>query len=165
VLGVGARAEIVRTLLEPSSSPLSAADLAEETGFKKRYLASALEMMQKGGVVDGERARKEIKFRLARTNAWRDLLGETPTIWPRWIHLLPLLTKVVDLLERCERLSPRMQSVELHRAAETLFPAVKKARLRAPAGGALAEVFPAWFENVAFELARANAAVFENEPA
>jgi hypothetical protein len=161
VLGVGARAEIVRTLLEPGTPPRTAADLAEETAFKKRYLASALEMLQRGGVVDGEKVRKEIRFRLDRTNAWRELLGEAPAIWPRWIHILPLLTDVVDVLERVESLSPRVQAVELHRAAESLVPRIKKARLSAPRGLDLADGLRSWFENVAFELAHANVAVFD----
>jgi hypothetical protein len=162
ILGVGARAEIVRALLEPSGSPRSSADLAEETAFKKRYLASALEMMQKGGVVDGEKVRREIRFRLDRVNAWRELLGETPIVWPRWLHILPLLADVVDVLERTERLSPRLQSVELHRAAEHLLPSLKRARLRVPRAGTLADGLRLWFENVAFELARANPVVFED---
>lgn len=162
ILGVGARAEIVRALLEPSGPPRSSADLAEETAFKKRYLASALEMMQNGGVVDGEKVRKEIRFRLDRVNAWRELLGEIPIVWPRWIHILPLLADTVDVLERTESLSPRLQSVELHRVAETLLPSLKRARLRVPRAGTLADGLRPWLENVASELARANPAVFED---
>jgi hypothetical protein len=161
ILGVGARSEIVRTLLEPKTPPRTAADLAEETAFRKRYLASALEMLQRGGVVDGEKVRKEIRFRLDRTDAWRELVGETPTVWPRWIHILPLLTDVVDLLERVESISSRLQAVELHRAAETLVPRLKKARLIAPRGSNLADGLRPWFENVTFELAHANVAVFD----
>lgn len=162
ILGVGARAEIVKALLEPAGSPRSSADLAEETAFKKRYLASSLEMMQKGGVVDGQKVRKEIRFRLDRVNAWRELLGETPDVWPRWVHILPLLTDVVDALDRVERLSPRLQAVELHQVAESLLPLLKKARLCPPRDGSLADRLRPWFENVAFELARANAAVFDD---
>ena len=58
-------------------------------------------------------------------NAWRALLGETPDVWPRWLHILPLLADVVDALERVERLSPRLQAVELHRVAESLLPLLK----------------------------------------
>lgn len=162
ILGVGARAEIVRALLEPGGDSALVGRPGRGDGVQEALSRVHARDDAEGGVVDGAKVRKEIRFRLDRASAWRELLGETPAVWPRWIHILPLLTDVVDALERAEPLSPRLQAVEIHRAAESLLPLVKKAGLRAPRDGDLADRLRPWFENVAFELARANAAVFDD---
>jgi len=162
IFGVGARAEIMRVLLEPPGTACSAADLADETAFKKRNVAAVLDMMQKGGVVESQKVRKELRFKLAHGSAWRELLGAVPEVWPRWHHILPLLVDAFDAVERVRPLAPKVQAVELHPIVEELSTRLAKANLKplphVVSAGALEE----WVGQITSGLGRANVDVFRD---
>ena len=153
----------MRALLEPPGAPCSAADLAEETAFKKRNVAAALEMMHKGGVVERQKVRKELRFQLAHAAAWRELLGAVPDVWPRWHHILPLLADVLDAVERMRPLVPKVQAVEIHRINDDLDARLRKAHLHPlPPSVAGAEALEGWLGRIASGLGRADVAVFRD---
>jgi hypothetical protein len=162
IFGVGARAEVMRALLEPPGAPCSAADLAEETAFKKRNVAAALDMMQKGGVVESRKVRKELRFQLVNGAAWRELLGAAPVVWPRWHHILPLLVDVLHAGERLRQLAPRVQAVELHRVVDDLTARVAKAHLIPLPNAMRPETLDEWLGRMATGLGRADVAVFRD---
>jgi hypothetical protein len=156
VLGVGARAEIIRILLAAPRVPQIASDLVCDAGFKKRNIADALDSLRLGGVLEGERTRNQIRYRLRDPAAWRRLMGELPTVWPRWTRILPALASVVDGAERSASLPLRVRNVELNKLVRAIAPDVAAAHLPAPPtmepAGSVADRFEDWARRIVEDL-------------
>lgn len=162
VFGVGARAEVMRVLLEPPWAPTSTADIAEETFFKKRVIATTLEMMHKGGVVDSQRVRKELRFQLTNAAGWHGILGPFPEVWPRWHHILPLIADMQDAVVRVRALPPRARLVELRILVDALGPRATIAHLPPLAEVTKVEDLERWSGEVVAALRNADASVFRD---
>lgn len=157
IVGVGARAEVLRMLLATPSASMSASDLAEDAGFKKRNVADALESLRWGGVLAVERNRNQLLYRLADARAWSSLLGEVPRVWPRWTILLPTIAVLADGEEKATALPARVRNVELGKLVRNHTRSIVAARLPAPPSPGpdvpFAEAFSGWFEHAVRDLA------------
>ena len=83
LFGVGARAEIVRAFAADTSARLSAADLADEAGYTKRNIAEALEVLRMAGLLEAERRRNQLVYRLADAEGLMGMLGEHALVVPK----------------------------------------------------------------------------------
>jgi hypothetical protein len=123
LLGVGARAEVVRYLLTVKAESVNAPEVARSAGFAKRNVHEALVSLHAAGVVTRLASGSEQRYMIDRT-AWAHLLGtridELPQerAWPqllaalrtiqRWLHDLDLdqrsaylrASRARDLLEQ-----------------------------------------------------------------
>ncbi len=157
IVGVGARAEVMRLLLAAPNVSMSASDLAEDAGFKKRNVADALESLYWGGVLAVERSRNQLQYRLADAQAWRSMLGEVPEVWPRWASLLPTIAVLADGEERAKALPARVRHVELGKLLRNHARSILAARLPAPPAIGpevqFAQAFGGWLEHAVGELA------------
>jgi hypothetical protein len=169
VLGVGARAEVVRIFLGAPQVPRAASDLVDEAGFKKRNVADALEALRLGGVLDAERARNRLRYRLVDPKSWRSLLGPLPGVWPRWTRVLPVLAALADGMQRSRDLPTRARKVELDKLERELWPSIQAAAMLSPpaasGGGPLAEKFGDWTHRVVDALVHGDAAAFSRRTA
>ncbi len=120
VFGVGARAELIRLLIASDPNPQIASDLVQGSAFKKRNVAEALQTLSLGGVLTANRVRNQLRYTLSKPAAWQPLLGEFPSVWPRWTLILPLMARVVDQLELLESLPDRVRRVETNKLVRTL---------------------------------------------
>jgi hypothetical protein len=158
LVGVGARAEVMRLLLASPSASCSAAALVDDAGFKKRNIADALESLLWGGALAVEKSRNQLHYRLSDPNAWKAVVGALPEFWPRWAGLLPTLSVLADGHERTKTLPTRVLDVELTKLARDNAQSIVAARLPAPPAPGpdiqFAEAFSAWFERVVSELAQ-----------
>jgi hypothetical protein len=152
LLGVGARAEIVRQCLSAAPLPRSASDFVDDAGFMKRNIADALEALRLGGALEAMRRQNKVTYRLRQQGAWHDLLGELPRIWPRWTSLLPLLARASDALDHVRTLPARSANVEITRLARELLPLAERAEVR-PLPPQL-DAFEGWVLDAAAKLAR-----------
>jgi hypothetical protein len=129
LLGVSARAEIVRQLLSYGSLARSASDLVEDAGFMKRHVAGALDDLRLGGALDSMKSQNKLTYRLSRPAAWRTLLGELPSAWPRWSSIVPVLTCAVDAIDHLRAMPARSANVEMNKTARRIASLVERAGL------------------------------------
>lgn len=158
LMGVGARAEVMRLLLSAPSVALPASDLVDDAGFKKRNIADALESLRWGGALAVERKRNQLQYFLADAHAWRSVVGELPDVWPRWTSLLTVLATLTDAQEKLEDVPTKVRNVELAKLVRAHAHAIERARLPAPpapsAEVSFADAVSEWLGHVARELAR-----------
>lgn len=96
VLGLGARAEVVRLLLTSAAPTMSTADLGAGAGYARRNVLDAVGALQEGGVVSTVRGAGGQRFAIDR-GAWAGLLalGEEELPEARaWPQLLGALVRV-----------------------------------------------------------------------
>ena len=141
----------------------------DEAGFKKRNVADALEALRLGGVLDAERIRNQLRYRLVDSKAWRSLLGQLPGVWPRWTRVMPVLAALADGVERARDLPSRARNVELDKLGRTLWPSIQAAAMLTPPvgseGGPFAQKFDAWMHRVVDPLADGDATAFSRRTA
>lgn len=112
LFGVGARAEIVRAFVADPYALLTAADLAGSAGYTKRNVAEALEALRMAGLVEVERVRNQLAYRLADARWLMSLPGSMPSLFPRWRSVFRILERTLEATRRAETLSPRVRTVE-----------------------------------------------------
>ncbi len=93
LLGVGARAEVVRFLLTVDAPFADAAAVARSAGFAKRNVHDALASLAAAGAVSRWTVGNQQRYAIDRA-AWANLLGRGGDAFPRecaWPQLLPAL--------------------------------------------------------------------------
>ncbi len=108
VLGLGARAEVLRLLLTSAAPSMSTADLGAGAGYARRNVLDAVGALQEGGVVSALRGTGAQRFAIDR-GAWAALLGlgeeELPEAraWPQLLGALVHIRRWLRDLESEER--------------------------------------------------------------
>jgi hypothetical protein len=90
LFGVGARADLITSLLTRQSGAFTAADMVE-VGYSKRTLAEALDSFVEAGLLTCFATRNQKKYELVRRNSLRSLAGLIPKIAPDWSSILTVL--------------------------------------------------------------------------
>lgn len=165
LMGVSARAEIVRAFLALPETAFSAADLAAETAYTKRNVAQVLDALRLGDVVQAFPIRNQIHFRMPRERLiqLREQLEPVPSAFVRWSAVLHVLPALQDLLERIEGEDNDVRAVEARAFAENIVDSIRFARLPPPRRDLRGAEY--WNEFVAWALAAANNLAIGNEPA
>jgi hypothetical protein len=122
LLGVGARAEVVRVLLGADSPRVSVQALAASTAYAKRNVQEAAASLRAAGVAGSSTIGNEQRFELHRQR-WLDLL-ELPRApqhvdWPQLFYALRVLLRWLRERER-EDLSEYMLASEARRVLEAV---------------------------------------------
>lgn len=158
VLGVGARAEVMRLMLASPHASFSASDLVEDAAFKKRNIADALESLRWGGAIVVERSRNQLRYRLSHADPWRAMLGEFPEVSPRWTKLVPAIAVLADGERRTTSLPSRVRDVEMSKLVRDNARSIEGARLPSPPAPGpdiqFAEAFSEWFQHAVRDLAQ-----------
>jgi hypothetical protein len=124
VLGLGARAEVVRLLLTSAAPSMSTADLGAGAGYARRNVLDAVGALQEGGVVSAVRGAGGQRFAIDRA-AWAALLGLGDEQLPEaraWPQLLGALVRVRRWLRdvESEELSDYMRASRARDLLETI---------------------------------------------
>jgi len=131
-LGVGARAEIVRSLVADPLEEFTAADLAAETAYTKRNVAEALEALRMAGLVQAVPLRNKLQYRLASSDVLTHLPGEMPQTFPRWRSIFHILETVLGAAQRAEHLNATTRRVEASDVVHALAPDLRALGLQRP---------------------------------
>lgn len=132
VLGVSARAEIVRVLLTNTAREWSAAEIAERVAYTTRQVTSDLEMLTQGGLIDRVPGTGGAAYLLAAPDRVLRLVGKLPRVAPRSAPLFRSLVGLVDAVEAASATGLTTPAAELARHMRDLDPAFRQARLRMP---------------------------------
>ena len=134
VLGVGARAEVVRVLLTTDAPRLTAQAIAGSAGYAKRNVQEALTSLHSAGVIDAVTVRNEQRYAVQR-DRWSGLLGlrvdglPSHRDWPQLFHALCLLARWLED-DRHDALSEYMLASEARVLADGITPELRYAGAR-----------------------------------
>ncbi|HWH45472.1 MAG TPA: hypothetical protein VNT32_12150 [Thermoleophilaceae bacterium] len=136
LLGIGARAEVVRVLLGTDAPSLTAQAVAGSAGYSKRNVHEALASLHAAGVLDVLAVGNEQRFSAPRER-WAALLGIEAGELPRhrdWPALLGALAHVTRWLAdpRNDELSDYMRASEARLLADGVAPELRRAGVPVP---------------------------------
>jgi DNA-binding transcriptional ArsR family regulator len=164
LLGIGARAEILRVLLARPTEARSVSAIAERTAYSRRQVDMDLEMLELGGLLRREAGPGAAAFALADPAAARHFAGPVPGVAPRWV---PLLRSVIGLIGVVDAITQRpleVPGVELARQLRLLAPELEAAGLRPPGARGPGDIdeFTAWTLDLMSGLARGSTDVLRS---
>jgi DNA-binding transcriptional ArsR family regulator len=99
LVGVSARAEVLRLLLAQPTSEQSAAELAVGAAYGKIAVAQALDTLVAGGLVEAQVRGNQHQYRLSRPAELVALIGGTPSTFPDWIAIFAVARRILDFAE------------------------------------------------------------------
>ena len=122
MLGVSARAEIVRAFLANPSACRSASELAPEVGYTKRNVAEALDGLRLAGVLETIAFGNQLRFRLSAPETLASAVGNFPDYFPRWVPIMRILRALLDYAGTAQAQRPAVRGVEAHGLIRALRP-------------------------------------------
>jgi hypothetical protein len=139
LLGLGARAEVVRFLLTVDAPRVTAQVIAESAGYAKRNVQEALTALHSADVIDAVAVGNEQRYSVDRER-WAALLGLGPDELPRhrdWPQLFDALRRLLRWLEDedHESRSDYMLASEARHLVEQIAPELHYAGVRTDAAG------------------------------
>ncbi|HEY1420053.1 MAG TPA: hypothetical protein VGG90_05015 [Candidatus Dormibacteraeota bacterium] len=96
LVGVSARAEILKKMIAEPDRPQSASVLAEDAGYGKGSLAQALEMLTMTGLVLVQPSANRLHYRLARPADLAQALQWLPSTYPDWWPIFKITEALCD---------------------------------------------------------------------
>lgn len=163
LFGVGARPEIIRTLL--LGAALSASDIADRIDYTKRNVAESLESLRLSGAVTLESRGNANYYRLNRPEI-RDMVAPLPELFPYWKVIFRVIQMMLRVDAREEGRTTAARAVEARTAVDKVNPYLIAGGLKRPdtsvTGEAFWDEFLRWGSEIAEGLAFAEPArVFE----
>ena len=139
ILGLGARAEVVRFLLTVLAPSATAQVISSSAGYAKRNIHEALTALHSADVIDAVTVGNEQRYSIDRER-WATLLGLTTDglpserDWPQLFHALRLLVRWLED-DRHDELSAYMLASEARTLADQIVPELRYAGVRVPLDG------------------------------
>ena len=96
LVGVSARAEILKLMLADPERPQPASTLAEDAAYGKGSIAQALEMLTVAGIVQVHPHGNRLLYRLARPGALAQTLQWLPSVFPDWWPIFVVVEALAD---------------------------------------------------------------------
>lgn len=105
ILGVGARAEVLRVLLTINAPSVTAQVVTESAGYTKRNVHEALTWLRMGAVIDSVTVSNEQRYRAPR-GRWATILGLAADDLPRHRGMAALAARAPAALALASRSAP-----------------------------------------------------------
>lgn len=112
LIGLGARAEILRLLAFESSGRLGVAQIAAQISYSKRNTAEALVGLEMAGVLWSLRVGNRLEYTVVDAGRLASLFDPRPRWAPMWIPIARVIVRLSEFLERAEDLPDSVASVE-----------------------------------------------------
>lgn len=139
ILGLGARAEVVRFLLTVSAPSATAQVITASAGYAKRNVHEALTALHSADVIEAVTVGNEQRYGIDRER-WATLLGLTTDglpierDWPQLFHALRRLDRWLED-DRHDELSDYILASEARTLADQIVPELRYAGVRVPLDG------------------------------
>jgi hypothetical protein len=146
LLGVGARAEIVRVLVSRPNDAWTVTSIADRAAYTRRQVSLDLEMLELAGLVRRGLGPGPKTVAFADPPAVLRLVGPLPNVTPRWAPLLRLVLALIGAVEAISKEPLQAPGAELSRQLRLLGPEFQAARLQPPGPGGVVDVheFTEW---------------------
>lgn len=157
IVGVGARAELIRVFLAHPNVALTAADLSAETSYGKRNVLNELEPLRLAGVVKSFRAVNADRFSLAQREQIEALLRPLPKRFTAWTPTFASLHLLLELARVSAKRGDLQNAVDAVRLLEERKALLASAGIDPPTlatGPAAWPAFLTWAETWARSVAR-----------
>ena len=96
LVGVSARAEILKLMLADPERGQAASTLAEAAGYGKGSVAQALDMLTMAGVVQVQPTANRLVYRLSRPAELLNVLQWLPAVFPDWSPIFRVVEAMAD---------------------------------------------------------------------
>lgn len=96
LVGVSARAEILKLMLADPDRAQSASTLAEDAAYGKGSVAQSLEMLTMAGIVQVQPQGNRLLYRLARPDELAQALLWLPSLFPDWWPIFSIVEALFD---------------------------------------------------------------------
>jgi hypothetical protein len=96
LVGVSARAEILKLMLAEPDRPQSASTLAEDAAYGKGSVAQALDMLTQAGIVQAQPEANRLLYRLCRPGELAQTLQWLPSVFPLWSPIFRTAEAIMD---------------------------------------------------------------------
>ncbi len=96
LVGVSARAEVLKLMLADQERSQAASALAEDAAYGKGSVAQALDMLTLAGIVQVEPDANRLLYRLARPAELAQALLWLPSVFPDWWPIFKVVEALVD---------------------------------------------------------------------
>src|SRR6202158_1266813 len=96
LVGVSARAEILKLMLAEPEQPQPASTLAEDAAYGKGSVAQALEMLTMAGIVQVQPHANRLLYKLARPGELAQALQWLPSVFPDWWPIFNIVEALMD---------------------------------------------------------------------
>lgn len=132
MFGVGARAEVLRSLLSTDASLLSAAALADATGYTKRNVADECDLLGRAGVLSVRQQGNRFYYSLARRAQLEAFVGDIAPIRPSWTALFDITRELVTVERLAATGSSKTLPVHVRSALRRIEDALHEVRIEPP---------------------------------
>jgi hypothetical protein len=106
LVGVSARAEILRLMLADPERPQPASTLSEDAAYGKGSIAQALEMLTGAGIVQVQPHANRLLYRLARPGELAQVLQWLPAVYPDWWPIFVVVEALMDYARSAPAAAP-----------------------------------------------------------
>lgn len=112
LVGLGARAEILRLFASQLHERLAVAEIAAQIGYSKRNTAEALDGLELAGLLSSFRLRNRLEYTVADPDRLLALVEPRPGWVPPWVPIISCAIRVAEFLRRAEDIPESVASVE-----------------------------------------------------
>jgi hypothetical protein len=96
LVGVSARAEVLKLMLAQPDRPQAASQLAEDAAYGKGGVAQALDMLTLAGIVHVQPDANRLLYRLSRPSELAQTLQWLPSVFPDWWPIFKITEALTD---------------------------------------------------------------------
>jgi hypothetical protein len=121
LVGVSARAEVLKLMLAAPDRPQAASTLAEDAAYGKGSVAQALEMLTMAGIVQVQPDANRLLYRLARPGELAQALLWLPSVFPDWWPIFKVVEALAGYARAASGPAPA-RNAALHSLLERIDP-------------------------------------------
>jgi len=125
LMGVSARAEILKVMLADPARGQPASALAEAAGYGKSSITQALDMLTMAGIVDVQPTANRLVYRLARPTELVDVLQWLPAVFPDWSPILRI-TEALTEFGQIRSTTPLARVADVQRMIQSIDPDLQR---------------------------------------
>jgi hypothetical protein len=121
LVGVSARAEVLKLMLAAPDRPQAASKLAEDAAYGKGSVAQALDMLTMAGIVQVQPEANRLLYQLARPGELAQTLLWLPSVFPDWWPIFKVVEALADYAHSASGPSSA-RSASVHNLLERIDP-------------------------------------------
>ncbi len=112
LVGLGARAEVLRLFAPEPRHRLAVAEIATQIGYSKRNTAEALDGLKLAGLLSSFRVRNRLEYAVTDPDRLAALVDPRPHWVPPWLSIVSVVIRISEFVRRSEDLPESVSSVE-----------------------------------------------------
>jgi hypothetical protein len=125
LVGVSARAEILRLMLAEPDHPHAASALADAAGYSKGSVAQALDVLTMAGILNVQPSANRLVYRLAHPTELAGALQWLPAVFPDWWPIFKVVAAITEFAH-ARSMAPTARAAEVRKVLQRIDPDLKR---------------------------------------